>query len=111
MYCTNCGVQLGEAERYCSQCGHMTMLAAQQPIRLATPARRLTRWMEDKKVAGVCSGLARYLEVDATLVRLLFLAFAIFTIVGFFVYLLAWVIMPKEYSVRAYLPGSTVVTG
>jgi phage shock protein C len=59
--------------------------------------KRLTRSRDDKMIAGVCGGLARYLNVDATLVRVLMV---VALCVGFFtpglVYLVAWVLMPEE---------------
>jgi phage shock protein PspC (stress-responsive transcriptional regulator) len=65
-----------------------------------TPAssRRLTRSVSDRKIAGVCGGLAAYFAVDATIVRL---AWAILTIVpgavvlGIAAYAVAWVIVPE----------------
>src|SRR5439155_25917576 len=38
---------------------------------LATEHRRLTRSVIDRKIAGVCGGLAEYLNVDSTVVRLI----------------------------------------
>jgi phage shock protein PspC (stress-responsive transcriptional regulator) len=40
--------------------------------------------------------MAEYLEVDATIVRLVWLLLAIFTGVGFIAYLIAWIVMPNE---------------
>ena len=50
----------------------------------------------DEKIAGVCGGLAEYLEVDSTLVRLLWLAAAFLAGWGFIAYLIAWIVMPLE---------------
>lgn len=49
----------------------------------------------DKKIAGVCGGFAEYLDVDATLVRVIWLI-AIFVPVplGLIAYLIAWIVMP-----------------
>jgi phage shock protein C len=62
-----------------------------------TGPKRLTRTRDDRMISGVSGGLARYLNVDATLVRVL-LAIAFF--VGFpfvgIVYLVAWGLMPRE---------------
>lgn len=69
------------------------------PTRLGHPSgpKRLTRTRDDKMIAGVCGGVARYLNVDATLVRVLMV---VALVVGFFspglVYLIAWVLMPEE---------------
>jgi phage shock protein PspC (stress-responsive transcriptional regulator) len=40
--------------------------------------------------------MAEYLEVDANIVRLVWLLLAIFTGVGFIAYLIAWIVMPQE---------------
>ncbi|MDQ7828789.1 MAG: PspC domain-containing protein [Armatimonadota bacterium] len=60
--------------------------------------KRLVRSRQHRMLAGVAGGLAEYLNVDPTLVRLawvlaaLFPPTALFAIVG---YLLAWLIMPE----------------
>jgi len=48
------------------------------------------------KIGGVCAGFARYLEVDIILIRVLWLAIAITTGVGFLAYVAAWLIMPSD---------------
>jgi phage shock protein C len=47
-------------------------------------------------IAGVCSGIAEYLEVDATLVRLLWLLFTLIGGSGILVYIIAWLIIPHQ---------------
>ena len=60
--------------------------------------RRLMRSVADTKIAGVCGGLAEYLGVDSTIVRL---AWAILAVVpgclvgGIVAYMAAWAIVPK----------------
>ena len=50
-------------------------------------------------IGGVCSGLANYFDIDATLVRLLFaIAFFVFSS-GFWIYLILWVVMPAGSAV------------
>ena len=50
----------------------------------------------DKKIAGVCGGLAEYFEVDALLVRLLFV-FLFFNLGGgLMLYVLLWILAPKN---------------
>jgi phage shock protein C len=63
--------------------------------------RRLTRSRTDVKIGGVCGGLAEYLSVDATVVRLLWVVLTIFPgafVLGMVAYLLAWFIMPEAPS-------------
>ena len=76
----------------------------------STTTRRLTRSRTDRKVAGVCGGLAEYLSVDATAVRL---AWAILTIVpgaivlGVAAYLAAWFVMPDTPEPHGVVTTST----
>jgi phage shock protein C len=91
MYCTKCGVELREDVRFCSNCGNRTATAPAPE----TP-RALTLDKCNKKIAGVCAGFARYLDVDVVLIRVLALGFALCTGVGFFVYLAAWIIIPSD---------------
>jgi phage shock protein PspC (stress-responsive transcriptional regulator) len=57
---------------------------------------RLTRSKNDKVIAGVCGGLANYLDIDSTLVRLAFVILLIASGIGFPIYLILWVVMPAE---------------
>ncbi|MGH1563534.1 PspC domain-containing protein [Mumia sp. DW29H23] len=62
-----------------------------------TRSKKLVRTTDDKWIAGVCGGLARYLGVDPTVVRL---AFVVLTVLGLgsmvLVYLVAWLLMPTD---------------
>jgi phage shock protein PspC (stress-responsive transcriptional regulator) len=60
--------------------------------------RRLERSVSDRKLGGVCGGLAEYFGVDSTLVRIAAVVLAIYPgaiICGVLVYVLAWFIMPS----------------
>jgi phage shock protein C len=68
----------------------------------APQGRRLTRSATDRKIAGVCGGIAEYFGVDATPIRLLWAILSILCgaiIGGVIAYLLAWLIMPKPQDV------------
>jgi phage shock protein C len=58
--------------------------------------KRLKRSVSDKMLAGVCGGLAKYFEIDSTLIRLAFALLAIFAGTGVIAYLVMWIIIPKE---------------
>ena len=92
MYCTDCGQQLREGCNFCSGCGKPF---GAEPIP-AVPRPRLVRVMQGKKIAGVCTGFARYLEVDVVLVRIVWLVIALTAGVGFIAYIVAWIAMPRE---------------
>lgn len=93
MYCTRCGLTLQETDNYCHQCGTSTGRVPYRP----GPNRPLMRSRSNRKIAGVCGGLAEYLGVDATLVRLIFILVAVLPIPGALItYIVAWIVMPLE---------------
>ncbi len=57
--------------------------------------RKFFRDREGKKIAGVCSGLALYLNIDVTLIRILFLVVFFFGSAGGWIYLVLWIIAPE----------------
>jgi phage shock protein C len=57
--------------------------------------RKLYRSQTDRKLAGVCGGLAQYFDIDATLIRVLFVAITLFG-AGLVLYLAMWIIVPEE---------------
>lgn len=59
---------------------------------------RLTRSRSDRVIAGVCGGLAAYLNIDSTLVRLAFAILFFASGIGFPIYLILWIVMPEEDS-------------
>lgn len=59
------------------------------------PVRKLFRDTDDRKIAGVCSGLALFLGVDVTLMRVLFLVALICGSAGFWIYLVIWIAAPE----------------
>ena len=58
--------------------------------------KKLTRNTSDRKIAGVCGGLAQYLNVDPTVVRIIFLIALICGTIGFWVYLIVWICAPED---------------
>lgn len=61
--------------------------------------KRLTR-SKDKMVAGVCAGIADYLKIDPTIIRILYVVLSIASIgfPGLIAYLILWAIIPEEKS-------------
>ena len=51
---------------------------------------------QNKQIAGVCAGIANYLEVDVTVIRILFLVGLLFGTLGFWVYLIVWIVAPSS---------------
>lgn len=59
-------------------------------------SENLYRSETDRMIGGVCGGLARYLRIDATIIRLLFVLFALGSGVGLIVYFMLWIVIPTE---------------
>ena len=57
--------------------------------------RKFYRDAEGKKIAGVCSGLALYLNIDVTLVRIIFLVAFLCGSAGFWIYIVLWIVAPE----------------
>jgi phage shock protein C len=95
MFCTKCGVELTDRDKFCSQCG--TAAAGTFPPG-RSGSQRLSRPTHEGKIAGVCAGFARYFGVDVTLMRIIWVAITIWPVpvFGLIAYIAAWIIMPKD---------------
>jgi phage shock protein C len=62
------------------------------------------RSSQDRVLAGVCGGLAAYMNLDPTLVRVLYVVLSLFTVFfpGFLLYIILALIVPSEDSVPRY---------
>lgn len=72
--------------------------------------KRMYRDVDEKMVAGVCSGLALYLGIDVTIVRILFAVMTFLYGTALLVYIVLWLVMPRaltvaqKLEVRGYAP-------
>jgi phage shock protein C len=102
MYCNYCGKVIQDDANHCAYCGTRvgTVLARK---RLVRPRNR--------KIAGVCTGLAEYFDLDVILVRVLWLVATFFSgiVPGVIAYVIAWIVMPEEPAALP-APQGTVVT-
>lgn len=60
--------------------------------------KKLTR-SNDKMIAGVCGGIADYLGIDPTLVRIAYVLMVLFAGFGILLYVILWIIMPKRETI------------
>lgn len=60
--------------------------------------KSLRRTRDDRMIAGVVGGLARYFGLDATVLRIVYVLVSLFSAAfpGIIVYLILWVIVPQE---------------
>lgn len=64
-------------------------------------SRRLYRSRSDKKIAGVCGGLAVYFGIDPVIPRLIWVFLALGAGIGILAYLICWLVIPKEQTTVA----------
>ena len=59
--------------------------------------RKLRRSMDDRRVAGVASGLAKFFDIDVVLFRLIFVLMLLpGGVPGLAAYLVCWLVIPEE---------------
>ncbi|MFW9909026.1 MAG: PspC domain-containing protein [Candidatus Thorarchaeota archaeon] len=66
------------------------------------PPRKLYRSRTNRAIAGVCGGLAEYFDVDPTLIRILWVLFSLFYLIGVLGYILLVVFIPEEPETEVY---------
>lgn len=98
MYCNYCGKSIQDDANVCAYCG--TRVGG------VIGRKRLVRPRHDRKIAGLCAGLAEYFDLDVILVRVVWLIVAFMTGVGFIAYLVGWIVVPDEpYMLPAQAPA------
>jgi len=89
MFCPQCGKESAERVNFCCFCG--------AAMRIPPATRKvLARSRTNRKMAGVCAGFADYLDIDPSLVRILWVTLVVFGGCGILAYIIAWIIMPEE---------------
>jgi phage shock protein C len=106
MFCANCQKEIAAGSKFCYNCG-AKQADSTAPGILPAP-KRLMRSCHNKKIGGVCAGLAEYFDLDPTIVRVVWLLAILFAGTGFLVYIILWIVLPCAPATAAMsLPGST----
>ena len=58
--------------------------------------KKLYKSSEDKKLCGVCAGIAEYFELDSTVIRLAWVVFTLLGGSGIIAYIIAAIVMPNK---------------
>jgi phage shock protein C len=102
MYCNYCGKVIQDDAAVCAYCGIR--------VGLSIARKRLVRPRQGRKIAGVCLGFSEYLDLDITLVRLVWLIASVTTGIGLVAYPIAWIVIPEEPLLLAAPLGAGQVT-
>ena len=63
---------------------------------MAENRKRLLRSRSERWIAGICGGIGEYFDIDATVIRALFVLFSLVFGSGLLFYLILWILIPLE---------------
>lgn len=64
--------------------------------KISKPYKKLWRSRRERKIAGVCGGLANYFNMDPFWIRLIFVIFFLLGGSALLVYIIMWILIPLE---------------
>ncbi|HLK03922.1 MAG TPA: PspC domain-containing protein [Candidatus Acidoferrum sp.] len=109
MICTSCQKVIADGSNFCYNCGAKQAYAG-APQAAARPQNGRTKLMRsstDKKLGGVCAGVGAYLDLDVTLVRVLWFLAVFCGGTGLLLYVVLWIVLPVE---PMYVPVAAQTT-
>ncbi|MGB7729639.1 MAG: PspC domain-containing protein [Candidatus Acidiferrum sp.] len=108
MLCPTCQKEIADGSNFCYNCGAKLGAGAPAPgPTYAAPPKRLMRSSRDKKLGGVCAGLADYFDLDPTIVRIVWLLAIFLGGTGLLLYLILWIALPLAPSTPVVVVPST----
>jgi phage shock protein C len=95
MVCTNCQRRIADGSNFCYNCGAKQTATATPGMATATGGKqRLMRSSTDKRIAGVCGGLAEYFDLDPMIIRICWLLAVLCAGTGLLAYVVLWIVLP-----------------
>jgi phage shock protein PspC (stress-responsive transcriptional regulator) len=99
MTCSSCQKQIADGSKFCYNCGAKQAETGPAYAQQAyPPAKRLVRSINDRKLAGVCAGLADYFDMDPTIVRVLWLLATLVPGPNILAYIILWIAVPEGHT-------------
>ena len=96
MTCVSCQKDIAVGSKFCYNCGAKqpeTGAAATPPA--YAPPKKFVRSTNDRKIAGVCAGVADYFDMDPTLVRILWALATLIPGPNIIAYVVIWIAAPE----------------
>jgi phage shock protein C len=108
MVCPNCQKDVVDGSKFCYSCGAQIASGPTAPQAAPYSApKRLMRSSRDKKLGGVCAGVADYFDLDPTIIRVVWLLAVLFGGTGLLIYIVLWIVLPLAPStVTIAVPGT-----
>ena len=102
MVCPSCQKDVPAGSNYCCACGarqpEATAASQSAPPYSAPQRRRIVRSINDRKIGGVCAGVADYFDLDPLLVRIVWLLLLLCAGTGGLAYIICWILFPEGYT-------------
>jgi len=95
MTCSNCQKDIAAGSRFCCNCGAKQPETGSAYIPPAPVTKRLVRSINDRKIAGVCAGVADYFDLDPTIVRVVWLLATLVPGPNIIAYIVMWIAVPE----------------
>jgi phage shock protein PspC (stress-responsive transcriptional regulator) len=108
MICSNCQREIADYSNFCYFCGMRQHVSTGCP---SHAPKRLTKSRTDRKLAGVCGGIAEYCGIDSTILRVIWVLAVILPIPlvpATLAYIIAWIAMPQAPIYCQVQPPSAV---
>jgi phage shock protein C len=96
MNCPNCQKDIAAGSKFCYNCGAKQPEAAAPAVTPGyAPRKKFVRSTNDRKIAGVCAGVADYFDMDPTIVRLVWLLATLIPGPNVIAYVVLWIAIPE----------------
>lgn len=96
MLCPNCQKDIAAGSKFCYSCGaKQPETGSAAPPPMYSGRKRLVRSTNDRKIAGVCGGLADYFDLDPIIIRVVWVLLFLCGGTGLLAYIVLWIVLPE----------------
>ena len=107
MVCASCQKVIADGSKFCCICGAKQPEGAAQVVPPIIQRKRLVRSINNRKIAGVCAGIADYFDIDPTIIRVIWLLATLIPGPNIIAYIILWIVLPEGYTGAAVQTPAT----